>query len=63
MVPIITREGIEAFRAMPVTVALRKMHVYEVRPCSDKRGIDLISDVLPLGRASSLSRIQVRADP
>jgi hypothetical protein len=29
------------------TVALR---VYEVRPRSDKRGFDLISDVLPFGR-------------
>jgi hypothetical protein len=26
------------------------MHVYEVRPCKDKRGVDLISDVLPYGR-------------
>jgi len=25
-------------------------HVYEVRPRSDKRGFDLISDVLPFGR-------------
>jgi len=35
---------------MPVMVALRKMHVYEVRPRSDKRGVDLISDALPFGR-------------
>ena len=26
------------------------MHVYEVRPREDKRGFDLISDVLPFGR-------------
>jgi hypothetical protein len=26
------------------------MHVYEVRPCKDHRGFDLISDVLPFGR-------------
>jgi hypothetical protein len=26
------------------------MHVYEVRPCKDKRGFDLISDALPFGR-------------
>jgi len=26
------------------------MHVYEVRPRKDKRGIDLISDALPFGR-------------
>ena len=25
------------------------MHVYEVRPRSDKRGVDLISDALPFG--------------
>jgi hypothetical protein len=25
-------------------------HVYEVRPRNDKRGFDLISDVLPFGR-------------
>jgi len=25
-------------------------HVYKVRPRSDKRGVDLISDVLPFGR-------------
>jgi hypothetical protein len=27
-----------------------KNHVYEVRPRKDKRGVDLISDVLPFGR-------------
>jgi hypothetical protein len=26
------------------------MHVYEISPRSDKRGVDLISDVLPFGR-------------
>jgi len=26
------------------------MHTYEVHPRSDKRGVDLISDVLPFGR-------------
>jgi hypothetical protein len=26
------------------------MHVYEVRPRKDHRGVDLISDVLPCGR-------------
>ena len=26
------------------------IHVYEIRPRSDKRGVDLISDVLPFGR-------------
>jgi len=25
-------------------------HVYEVRPRKDKRGFDLVSDVLPFGR-------------
>jgi hypothetical protein len=28
---------------------LHSIHVYEVRPRKDKRGVDLISDVLPLG--------------
>jgi hypothetical protein len=26
------------------------MHIYEVRPRKDKRGVDLISGVLPFGR-------------
>jgi hypothetical protein len=26
------------------------MHAYEVRPRKDKRGVDLLSDVLPFGR-------------
>jgi len=26
------------------------MHVYQVRPRKDQRGVDLISDVLPFGR-------------
>jgi hypothetical protein len=26
------------------------MHEYEVRPCKDKRGVDLISEALPFGR-------------
>jgi hypothetical protein len=26
------------------------MHVYEIRPRKDKRGVDLTSDVLPFGR-------------
>jgi hypothetical protein len=25
-------------------------HIYEVRPCKDRRGVDLISDALPFGR-------------
>jgi hypothetical protein len=29
---------------------MQPTHVYEVRPRSDKRGIDLISDALPFGR-------------
>jgi hypothetical protein len=28
----------------------KSQHVYEVRPRKDKRGVDLISDVLPFGR-------------
>jgi len=26
------------------------VHTYEIRPRSDKRGVDLISDALPFGR-------------
>jgi hypothetical protein len=26
------------------------MHIYEVRPCKDHRGVDLISDALSFGR-------------
>ena len=26
------------------------MHIYEIRPRSDKRGVDLISDALPFGK-------------
>jgi hypothetical protein len=33
-----------------VTAATRPMHAYEIRPRPDKRGVDLISDVLPFGR-------------
>jgi len=29
---------------------LRPIHVYEVKPRKDKRGVDLISDALPFGR-------------
>lgn len=29
---------------------LAKVHVYEVRPRKDKRGVDLILDALPFGR-------------
>jgi hypothetical protein len=28
----------------------RRTHIYEVRPRKDHRGVDLISDALPLGR-------------
>ena len=29
---------------------IKSVHEYEVRPRKDKRGVDLISDVLPFGR-------------
>jgi hypothetical protein len=29
---------------------IAKMHVYEIRPRKDKRGVDLIFDSLPFGR-------------
>jgi len=33
-----------------IATAMRHRAVYEVRPRKDKRGVDLISDVLPFGR-------------
>ena len=35
---------------VPVIHRNKTMHVYEIWPRSDKRGFDLISDVLPFGR-------------
>ncbi len=29
---------------------MQPTHVYEVRPCKDHRGVNLISDALPFGR-------------
>ena len=34
----------------PIALPSRSMHVYEVRPRKDHRGVDLISDALPFGR-------------
>jgi hypothetical protein len=39
--------------------AQRSMHVYEVRPRRDKRGVDLISDVLPFFLQKLRSAISV----
>jgi len=33
----------------PVTLATKNIHVYEVRPRKDRRGVNLISDALPFG--------------
>jgi hypothetical protein len=36
---------------MPVKSSTQmSIYLYEMRPRSDKRGVDLISDVLPFGR-------------
>jgi len=35
---------------------MHSLNVYEVRPRNDKRGVDLISDVLPFGRLWSGER-------
>jgi hypothetical protein len=35
---------------MTVNHPIQATHVYEVRPRKDKRGVDLISDVLPFGQ-------------
>jgi hypothetical protein len=34
----------------PIAPPSRSMHIYEVRPRKDKRGVDLISDAPPFGR-------------
>jgi hypothetical protein len=34
----------------PIAPRSRAMHVYEVHPRKDKRGVDLSSDALPFGR-------------
>ena len=36
--------------AVPMAVFESALHVYEVRPRKDHRGVDLISDALPFGR-------------
>jgi hypothetical protein len=42
---------------------MRDTHLYEVRPRSDKRGVDLISDALPFGRLTfSISSISEKTD-
>ncbi len=33
------------------------VHLYEVRPRKDRRGVDLISDALPIGQAQDRARI------
>jgi hypothetical protein len=38
------------FDPLALIASTRPLHIYEVRPRSDKRGVDLISDVLPFGR-------------
>jgi hypothetical protein len=37
-------------RRRPANQPMQHTRVYEVRPRKDKRGVDLISDVLPFGR-------------
>jgi hypothetical protein len=37
--------------------ALQSMHIYEVRPRKDHRGVDLISEVLPFGRLGTTRQI------
>src|SRR5215472_6094842 len=41
---------------VPVILPEQKIHVYEVRPRSDKRGFDLISDALALVGCGTASR-------
>jgi len=42
--------GVVSEDLIPMPSRMTSQHVYEVRPRKDKRGVDLISDVLPLGR-------------
>ena len=39
-----------ARQVLQPTAPQNSVHVYEVRPRSDKRGVNLISDALPFGR-------------
>jgi hypothetical protein len=39
-----------SYSKQPLGKMISSQHVYEVRPRKDKRGVDLISDVLPFGR-------------
>jgi len=39
------------------------MHIYEVRPRKDKRGVDLISDALPFGALSITGKGKRRKFP
>ena len=51
MVPIITREGIEALKGDACDeLPLVQCTLTKIRPRKDKRGVDLISDALPFGR-------------
>jgi hypothetical protein len=43
-------QEVRSNQAMQPIPAVDSMHLYEVRPRKDKRGFDLISDVLPFGR-------------
>jgi hypothetical protein len=36
--------------SQPLTQSNVSVHAYEIRPRKDKRGVNLISDALPLGR-------------
>jgi hypothetical protein len=44
----------ELSKAPQITALRFFMHVYEVRPRKDKRGVDLISDVLPFGLCGTM---------
>jgi hypothetical protein len=41
------------FLRLFLLLKLELAQTYEVRPCPDRRGVDLISDVLPFGRLGS----------
>ena len=40
----------ELLRSVTANCVMHPVHVYEIRPRKDHRGVDLISDALPFGR-------------
>ena len=45
-----SRQCLSALQCQFSMMLTARLHIYEVRPRKDKRGVDLISDALPFGR-------------